>query len=269
MAQDRQGNGPRQQFCENCGGTINPGASFCGNCGAATISGQHPVRGDAAYSPVRLTLDYEFGGQLTPGQHLTNRLLLFVKWLFAIPLYIFTVVYGVAAFISIFLAFWAILFAGRFPVGLFDFVRGFVQYEYRVLAYFPLLLTNHWSPDELHPLRVEIDYPSSNSRLVLVFLKFPSFFLGVVDNLLGISLLILFLLAIPAWWIILITGRYPASWFALTPAMLEWNCRVTVWQNLMRDDAQLFGTTTAVKVVVGIGIAVSLLVNIGNCATAY
>ena len=175
--------------------------------------------------------------------------------------------YGLAAFIGIFLAFWVILFTGRFPVGLFDFVRGFVQYEYRVLAYFPLLLTNHWAPDDVHPLRIEIDYPDEPySRLVLLFLKLPSFLLSVVSNLAGFSLFIMFLLSIPAWWLILITGRYPATWFALTPGMLEWNCRVTVWQNLMRDDASLFGTTTPVKVLVGIGLVFSLIGTMSLCS---
>ena len=161
-----------------------------------------------------------------------------------------------------------ILFTGRFPEGLFSFVRGFVQFQYKIFAYFPLLLTNHWTPDELHPLRVEIDYPESCSRTMLLFVKLPSFLLGVVSNLAGISFLILFLLAIPAWWVILFTGRYPAAWFELTPGILEWNCRVTVWQNLMRDDLSLFGTTTQIKVLVGIALVFSLFVGLGNCTTA-
>ena len=214
------------------------------------------------YIPVRLTIDYEFGESLSADRLILNRLLLFVKWLFAIPLYFFMIFYALAAFIAIFLAFWVILFTGRFPEGLFAFVRGFVQYEYRVLAYFPLLLTNHWAPDDMHPLRIEIDYPDeSYSRLVLLFLKLPSFLLNVVSNLAGMAVLILFLLAIPAWWLILFTGRYPATWFQLTPSLLQWSCRVTVWQNLMRDEASLFGTTTPVKVLVGIG----LILGIGEC----
>lgn len=220
------------------------------------------------YLPVRLIIENEFVEPATPGQLVANRLLLFVKWLFAIPLYFFGVFYGLAAFIATFAAFWVILFTGRFPEGLFAFVRGFIQFQYRILAYFPLLLTNHWAPDELHPLRVEIDYPESCSRLLLLFVKLPSFLLGVVSNLAGISLLIMFLLAIPAWWVILFTGRYPAAWFQLTPGILEWNCRVTVWQNLMRDDLSLFGTTAQVKVVVVIGLALSLILGVGNCTAA-
>ena len=174
----------------------------------------------------------------------------------------------ITALIAIFLSFWVILVTGRFPQGLFAFVKGYVEFEYKVLAYFPLLLTNHWTPDYQHPLRVEIDYPDTCSRPALIFLKLPSFLLGLVSNLLGISFLFMLLLAVPAWWAILVTGRYPAQWFALTPRILEWNCRVTVWQNLMRDDLSLFGTTTTVKVLVAVGLALSLLFGFGNCSTA-
>ena len=268
MTQQGEATTDGQRFCTNCGAILDPGANFCASCGSAVRSAAGvPADVGTPYVPVRLTIEYEYWESSSAARLILNRLLLFVKWLFAIPLYVFMIFYAIAAFIVIFLAFWVILFTGRFPEGLFAFVRGFVQYEFRVLAYFPLLLTNHWAPDDMHPLRIEIDYPDEPySRLVLLFLKLPSFLLSVVSNLAGFSLFIMFLLSIPAWWIILFTGRYPAFWFALTPGMLEWNCRVSVWQNLMRDDASLFGTTTPVKVLVGIGLVVGLIGTISQCS---
>ena len=266
----------QRRFCSNCGTEMRADAQFCPACGTAAPQAQAPGGPppqqapwpEDTYVPVRLTIENELAEPATPGQLITNRLILFVKWLFAIPLYFFGVFYAIAAFVTIFLAFWVILVTGRFPQGLFAFVMGYVQFEYRLLAYFPLLLTNHWTPDERHPLRIEIDYPASCSRMMLLFVKLPSFLLGLVSNLIGISLLVMVLLAVPAWWAILVTGRYPAQWFALTPRLLEWNCRVTVWQNLMRDDLSLFGTTTTVKVLVIIGLAFSLLVGGGNCTAS-
>ena len=259
---------PSPGFCARCGARVWPGESFCANCGQSVIRGPEPDTDRGLYAPVRLTVTYEYVESLSPGQLVTIRLLLFVKWLFAIPLYLFGTLYGIVSIIVVFIAFWAILFTGRFPVGLFAFVRGFVQYEYRILAYFPLLLTNHWTPNDLHPVSVEIDYPESNSRLVLVFLKLPSFLLDVVGNLASVSLLILFVVSVPAWFVILVTGRYPESWFRAILPLLEWNCRVSVWQYLMRDEVSLFGTTKPVKVLVVIGLVVSLLVSLQNCSVA-
>lgn len=258
--------------CPNCGHLNLSHANYCAGCGSVLdgIAGTDPTGaplGADIYVPVRLSIEYE--EPQSTGQAIANRLLLFVKWLLAIPHYIFAVFYGIAALIATFLAFWVILFTGRFPEGLFEFVRGYFQYFYHVLSYFPFLLTNHWFPDD-SDIRVEIDYPPEPlSRLVLVFVKLPSFLLGIVSNLGAFVLLLLFLLSIPAWFLILITGRYPRSWFAMVVAMLEWNCRVSVWQNLMRDDVSLFGTTTTVKILVVIGLAAGLILGINNCSSYF
>ena len=243
--------------CPNCGPENRSDARFCGN-----LLDLQPALESGPYVPVRLSIDYAEAWPQGWTHLFNNRLLLLVKWLFAIPLYLWLVIYGIIAGVATFIAFWAILFTGRFPAGLFAFVRGYIQYQNKVYAYFPLLLANHWTPNESHPLRIEVDYPDSYSRPVLVFLKLPSFLLDVVFGLAEFALFILFLLAIPTWWIVLVTGRYPRGWFDLSPRMLEWQARVTAWQFLMRDDVTLFGTTTPVKVAVGIGIVGATILGI-------
>lgn len=251
--------------CPSCGRENPDDAAFCANCGMALAGVAVSSSPSAeAYVPVRLTVAYEFEEAGPWWRPITCRLLLPVKWLFALPLYIFMVFYGIVAYIAIFISFWVILFTGRFPKGLFNFARGFVQYEYKVFAYFPLLLTNHWTPNESHPLRVEIDYPDISSRPVLLLLKLPSFLLDIVGSLTIFAFFILFLIAIPVWFIILVIGRYPRGWFDLSLPMLEWHCRMTVWQYLMRDDAALFGTTTSVRAAVAIGIVGTIILTIGS-----
>ena len=71
-----------------------------------------------------------------------SRWLLFVKWLFVIPAFIVVVLYGIAVFVTTFISFWAILFTGRCPSGLFEFARGYMTLYARTAAYFPLLLTD-------------------------------------------------------------------------------------------------------------------------------
>ena len=68
-----------------------------------------------------------------------NRWLPLVKWLLAIPHYIVLAFLGIAAFVCIVFAWFAILFTGRYPRGLFDFVLGVGRWGVRVQAYAFLL----------------------------------------------------------------------------------------------------------------------------------
>ena len=191
-----------------------------------------------------------------------SRPLLFVKWLAAIPLYIFLAFYGIASFFAAFIAFWSILITGRCPEVLFDFLVGYMRTQYQVLSYFPLLMTDDWSPGDNHSLYYEADYPGELSRLQLLFLKLPSFLFDIVGSIAGIGNLVIFILTIPVWWIILFTGRYPRRLFTFNVNLLQWVARFNAWQWMLRDNWSLFGTTRRVKLVVGAGLiyaVVSLL----------
>ena len=78
-----------------------------------------------------------------------NRWLPLVKWLLAIPHYIVLAVLGVAAFICVVIAWFAIIFTGRYPRGLFDFVLGVHRWTLRVTAYMWLLITDKYPPFSL------------------------------------------------------------------------------------------------------------------------
>jgi len=78
-----------------------------------------------------------------------NRWLPLVKWFLAIPHYIVLAVLGVAAFICVVIAWFAIIFTGRYPRGLFDFVLGVNRWSLRVSAYMWLLITDKYPPFSL------------------------------------------------------------------------------------------------------------------------
>jgi len=80
-----------------------------------------------------------------------NRWLPIVKWFLAIPHYIIMVVLWVLAIMAVFIAWLAILFAGRYPQGLFDFVVGVMRWSNRVSAYAFLLVTDVYPPFRLSP----------------------------------------------------------------------------------------------------------------------
>jgi hypothetical protein len=78
-----------------------------------------------------------------------NRWLPLVKWLLAIPHYVVLVVLVVFALVAIVVAWFAILFTGRYPRGLFAFVVGVGRWALRVQAYALLLITDRYPPFSL------------------------------------------------------------------------------------------------------------------------
>ena len=75
-----------------------------------------------------------------------NRWLPLVKWLLAIPHYIVLSILLIAVILAVIAAFFAILFTGRYPRGLFDFVVGVARWWYRVYTYAFLLTTDKYPP---------------------------------------------------------------------------------------------------------------------------
>lgn len=78
-----------------------------------------------------------------------NRWLPLVKWLLALPHYIVLVVLGLVAILAVVIAWFAILFTGKYPPALFDYVVGVLRWGLRVQAYAFLLVTDKYPPFSL------------------------------------------------------------------------------------------------------------------------
>ena len=75
-----------------------------------------------------------------------NRWLPLVKWLLAIPHYIVLFFLYLAVIVVVILAWFAILFTGRYPRGMFDFVEGVIRWHNRVVGYAFILVTDRYPP---------------------------------------------------------------------------------------------------------------------------
>jgi hypothetical protein len=178
--------------------------------------------------PVRLEIDY-------PAR--LSRLLIFVKWLLAIPHYIALWVLGIVAYVVIVIAFFAVLITGRYPPALFDFMVGFERWRARVAAYL-LLQTDAYPPlslsdDPSYPVRLEVDYPPRIARwrpLLHWLMVIPALIGAFVVGILA------WFAVIVAWFAILITGRYPQSLFDTVTVALRWSARTTIYSYWMTEE---------------------------------
>ncbi len=91
---------------------------------------------------VHLNLDYPDARQL-------NRWLPLVKWFLAIPHYIVLFFLGIGALVAVIVAWFAIIFTGRYPENLFRYVVGVIRWSNRVTAYAFLLVTDEYPPFQL------------------------------------------------------------------------------------------------------------------------
>jgi hypothetical protein len=91
---------------------------------------------------VHLDLEFPDAGRLSRWQP-------FVKWLLAIPHYLVLVMLHLAGLACAVVAWLAILFTGRYPRPLFDFIEGIFRWNNRVIAYMALLTTDRYPPFSL------------------------------------------------------------------------------------------------------------------------
>jgi hypothetical protein len=85
-----------------------------------------------------ITIEFEFPDKL-------SRLTTFFRCLLAIPQMVVLYFLGIVAGVVVFISWWAILFIGRYPKGLFEFVSGYLRWSTRVTGY-SYFLTDKYPP---------------------------------------------------------------------------------------------------------------------------
>ena len=193
--------------------------------------------------------------QLDPG---LSRWLWLFKWLLAIPHYLILAFLWLAFFVLSVVAFFAILFTGKYPHSIFEFNVGVLRWSWRVAYYaYGALGTDRYPPFSLHevpdyPAHLAIEYPQHLSRgLVLVkwwLLAIPHYIVvglflggagyavrGGTDEPVVWGSGLIGLLVLVAGVILLVTGHYPQQLFDLVLGLNRWVLRVAGYAGLMTD----------------------------------
>ena len=193
-----------------------------------------------------------------------SRWLWLVKWVLAIPHFVVLVFLWVVVLVLTIVAFFAILFTGRYPRGIFDFNVGVLRWTWRVAFYATGALgTDRYPPfslgaDAEYPATLEVAYPAELSRgLVLVkwwLLAIPQYVIvGIIGSGFWLGVLrfnsdrwspvgwgtwgggLLGILVLVAAVRLLFTGRYPREMFGLVMGLNRWVFRVAAYALLMTD----------------------------------
>jgi hypothetical protein len=201
----------------------------------------------AALTPEPVTLEASLDEPL-------SQWLWLVKWFLAIPHFFLLIFLWFGFAVLTFIAFFAILFTGRYPKGMFDFNVGVMRWSWRVTYYAATggLGTDRYPPFSLdddpdYPAHLDVDYPASLSRgLVLVkwwLLAIPHYLILAVlvgagwwgtrgwSYGGGLLSILVFIAAVA----LLFTRRYPRGLFDLVIGLNRWVMRVTAYAALMTD----------------------------------
>lgn len=184
-----------------------------------------------------------------------SRALWLVKWLLLIPHFIVLALLWIASVVVGFIAFWAILFTGKYPKKLFGFNVGVLRWTWRVNFYgYWILGTDQYppfslKPSEEFPADLEVEYPEKLSHglpLVKWLLAAPHYLVlaplmgwGVwhyADGKSAPFIGLIFALAIIIAILLLFTKKYNKDIFKLNTGIARWALRVMAYVGLMTDE---------------------------------
>lgn len=139
-----------------------------------------------------------------------------------------------------FVAFWVILFTGRYPESMFEFQQGLLKWNVRLTARLYNVSDGYpafgvKSSDDYTDLSVP--YPEKVSRgLTLVRLLFGIFYVYLPHYfILYFRAIFVGLLMFLAWWVVLFTAEYPKTFHEWVVGQVRWQIRVSLYMMFMTD----------------------------------
>ena len=166
-----------------------------------------------------------------------SRLTVFFRMFMVIPQLIWLLFYGLGAYVVVFIAWFAILFTGRYPAGMYDFVAGFLRYLTRVNAYMYLVADDYPPFDGAeHPEyaanAIVAPPPDKLGRL-------STFFRGILLIPVWIIQYVFFiwiqLVAIAIWFVAVFTGKTSPGLTEAVRFPMAYIARSTAYSLLLTD----------------------------------
>jgi len=176
-----------------------------------------------------------------------SRLTTFFRYLLAIPHFVVLAFYGFAVFFTVVAAWFAVVFTGRYPAGLYAFNAGALRYFTRVNAYL-FLATDAYPPfgggEALeYPVRLSIGAAQPEydrmKALFRIILAIPVMVIGYALNI------VTQVAAIISWFWIVITGRQNDGLHSAILLGLSYNARAAGYYFLMTESWPPFSDESA------------------------
>jgi hypothetical protein len=165
----------------------------------------------------------------------------FFGWLYiGIPHYFLLFFISIWAAILIFIAFWVVLFTGRYPKNMYEFQAGLMRWVLRLNARIYNLSDGYPAfgiKAVNEHVTLDLPYPEKLNRGLLLLRTFFGFIYVLIPHgfLLFFRYIATMVIVFLAWWAVLFTGKYPLSFHTYVTGLLRWTNRVNIYLMFMTD----------------------------------
>ena len=167
-----------------------------------------------------------------------NRLSVLIRIIFAIPALLFGIVIGIGLQIVGIIAWFVILFTGKYPAGMLNFTEGGLRYSARLCGYLYLLTDKMPSfsldADPSYPVRLAVQGQiEGRNRLTCFFrliMAIPHYIiLGILNYVIGVVVFV-------AWLMALFTGSVAPGLHNFIAGYVRWTLRAQAYAMLVTDE---------------------------------
>jgi hypothetical protein len=164
----------------------------------------------------------------------------FLGWLILIP---HCICLGFLVFVASFviiISWFAVLFTGKYPKSLFNYMVGLQNWGIRIGAYYYLLRDEYpgFGFESSYPASFKVTYPEKLSRGILLLRTFFGWIYVGIPHVfcLYFRLIGLMFVLFVAWWAILFTGKIPKSMFSYISGTFRWSCNFGAYLMFLTDE---------------------------------